>query len=160
VKRETPPGGNPAARSGRGGWASGFDGICTRALLGFRGCDREPELLAHSPGQESAHAMRLPASRFHQLSQGRSIGPLQQIEDGSGLTAVTGSTGLFRGLGRFLRRAGLLLGRLPLLGRNVRAVCADVGLFAAFGFSVGAFAVVSSVIVVIVISFGGVSAIS
>ena len=61
-------------------------------------------------------------------SQRRALRPLQQIKDIRRLAPVAGNAGLLGGFGSFLRRAGLL-GRPPLLGRNVRAVCANTGPF-------------------------------
>ena len=130
IQRRTPPGNYPAAQSGQARRESGLNGIATSALIGFDGCDREAELLADSAGQKTAHAMRLPASRLHKFREGGALSPFQQIEDLRCLAAIPCALFL-GGLGRFLRGAGLL-GNLPLLGRNVPALCANTGLFCGF----------------------------
>ena len=130
-KQETPPGGNPAARNGRSGWESGFDGVTSLAVLDLGGCDGQSHFLADGPREKAAHTMRLPSRRFHQLGQRGSVGPLQQIEDRGGLAALPGLTRLFRGFGGLLCGAGLL-GRLTLGGPNVGALLASAGLLAGF----------------------------
>jgi hypothetical protein len=84
IQRRTPPGKNPAARNGRDSRESGLDGVGSLPVLDLGGRYRQSEFFAHGPGQEAAHAMRLPGSRLHQLGQGRSVRPLQQFEDRRG----------------------------------------------------------------------------
>ena len=64
------------------------------------------------------------------LVYGIAPGALQQIEHLRGLAAIPAAFFL-GGFRRFLRRAGLL-SCLPLLERNVRALCANTGLFRGF----------------------------
>ena len=133
-KRGTPPGWYPAAQSEKDGRELGIDGIGTFPALSLGRSDSEAQLLADGAREKAAHTMRLPAGGLHQFGQRGSVGPLQQIEDCRGFTAFPGLARLFRGFGGFLYGAGLL-GRPPLLGRNVRAVCANTGLLLGLRFS-------------------------
>jgi hypothetical protein len=112
----------------------------TRVMAPAVGVPQLPEVEPVSGDQSSpvrsdrpkpADGMRLPASRFHQLFGSYASRPLQQMEHDSGLAAVAGAGGVLRAFGRFLGRAGLLP-RLTLLGRDVGATCASVGLFGGF----------------------------
>jgi len=131
TRRGTPPGFLPAARIGRGGRESGLDRVSPLTVFDLGRSYSQAQLLADGARQKAAHTMRLPASRLHQFGEGCALGSSQQIEHLLRLAAIAGSTRLFSGLGRFLRGAGLL-GRLPLLRRNVRARCADTSPFRGF----------------------------
>ena len=84
--------------------------------------------------------MRLPPGRLHQFLTGNPARPLQQVQDLGGLAPFAGTLGLCRGLGRFLRGAGLLLPALAFLGAT-GARCGAPGAFLlALGFAPVAFA--------------------
>src|SRR5260221_7901482 len=56
--------------------------------FGFDRRDVQAHLLAKAPGQEAAHAVRLPAGSFHQGLEGRPAGTLQQVENLGGFAAL------------------------------------------------------------------------
>jgi hypothetical protein len=109
-RREKPP----EAESGGSGkeWLCGlsFNRVVALPVLGLRGRDSEPELLPHSPRQESSNAVRLPAGSFHQLRQGSSLGPLQHFQNLGGLAAIAATGSVLGRIGRFLSGLGLLSG--------------------------------------------------
>ncbi len=121
-----------AARREPGGaqwteWAeSGLDGIRTLAISALVESTVRPIFLLRSP-KGSHERVGLPARGLHQLGQRGSVGPFQQVQTLAALLPSRCALSL-GGLGRFLRGAGLL-GRLPLLGRNVRALLANRAFF-------------------------------
>ena len=89
-----------------------FNRINAVACFGFGGFDVEPVLLGGG-GEESAHAVRLPRGRFHDLRQGRPLGPSDQFQDFRALALGARRADLFcrGGLGRLLTGLGVLLRR-------------------------------------------------
>jgi hypothetical protein len=150
-RREKPPGLNPAAEREADWFGSVFDRVGTLAVLRLGRGDLQAHLLADGAGKEPADAVGLPVGCFHQTLKRGALRPFQQIEDFSRLATVAGGTGLFSGLGRFLRGAGIL-GRLSLLRPNVRALWGNTGFLLAFGDSPAVVAAVpfSSVINVVI----------
>ena len=128
-KRGTPPNVNPAASRSGARSGLGFDRVAAFSVLALRGLDFDAHFLSERARKKSAHRMRLPAGRFHQLLSRRAAGTPQQIDNLGCLAAVTGGIGPLRALprfGRFLGGGGLLP-RLSLLRRNVGATCANTG---------------------------------
>ena len=76
--------------------------------------------------------MRLPTGRFHQFLGRYAACPLEQFQNLVRLAALAGALRFLRAFGRFLGRAGIL-GRLPLLLRNVGVLWRNTGLFGGFG---------------------------
>ena len=62
-------------------------------ILAADGLDLESHLFSQRPRNEAAHGMTLPLGRGHDLVQGGSAGPLQQVEDPRLLAALAGFTG-------------------------------------------------------------------
>src|SRR5205085_2786854 len=80
---------------------------------------------------EAANRVGLPVGGFHQILQGGSAGPFQQVEDLGRLAPLAGVFALFTGLSTFFQR-GSLLAWLGRLGRNVRLSCRGTGLVGGF----------------------------
>jgi hypothetical protein len=93
-----------------------IDGLLA-PVLALGGRYGQAHLLAQCPANEPSEGMRLPAGRLEQFLGCGSVGPLQQVEDRGGLTALPGV--LPGAPGRFLLRGGLLL-RLTLGRRGMR----------------------------------------
>lgn len=141
-RRKTPPDVNPAARKSRAMRDSGFHGVAPLPVFALGGHDGQTYLLPNRAGQEPPNRVWLPAGGFHQLLARNAARPLEQFENRLGLTAFAdplllarlpraGGLGFWARFGRFLGGGGLLA-RLSLGRRDVRATCANVGLFRGF----------------------------
>src|SRR5712691_1231294 len=106
-KRATPPSGYPAAWRGTELGGSALHGVAALPVVALDGLNGQSHFRTHRTGQEPAQGMRLPAGDFKQFLGSRAAGPLQPVQDLSGLAAVAGGVGLRRAGGRFLGRAGL-----------------------------------------------------
>src|SRR6266481_2387428 len=122
-----------SARAGAGITTSILSGdhVDALAVPPLSRLDRAAHLLAQGAADESAHAVGLPTSGFHDLGQGRAALPFQQANYGGGLAAVARYRRrrglLFLALGRALGGAGLLA-RLRFRGRALRRRCATLSL--------------------------------
>jgi len=105
-----------AAEAGRAGSRSATtllsDAVGALSVLSFDRFHFESHLLAQGAGNETANAVRLPASGFHNLREGSAARALQQVQDLLGFAALAGAFRLsFR---RFFGRLGTLLGGVGL----------------------------------------------
>ena len=94
-----------------GGWrkaawfGSGFDRIGPLAVLALGGCDLQAHFLAQGAADKSAHRMRLPTGRLHDLLQRGAARSLHQAEDRLGFAALADALlrGSFQARGLGLR---------------------------------------------------------
>ena len=110
---------------------SDFDGVAALTVLALGRCDGQAHFLADGPGQEAAYGMWLPTGSSHQILGCYAARPLEQFQNRVSLAACARGLGFLSGFGRFLRRCRLL-GRLPLLLRNVGALWRNTRLFGGF----------------------------
>jgi hypothetical protein len=134
MDKEKPPRRNPGGGECVPGWQSALDGVAAFSVGSLGGTDRETHLLAEDTRHKTPHRVGLPAGGFHEFLPAGAPGPPQQVENLGGLATLACSGGLFGRLRRhagsvaFCGRGGLLPRPRPGL-RNVRPVCANVGLF-------------------------------
>jgi len=136
--KEKPPRWNPGGPNGSPRWTSAFQRVTAFFALGFRRRDRQPHLLAHSPGQEPAHRVCLPAGGFHEFLERRAAGAPEQAEHLGSLGAWAGRGCLSGRLGGRpapvgLRRRPGLVARPGPDRRNVGPVCRDTRLLGGLG---------------------------
>ena len=140
----TPPGLKPAAgKAALGG--SGRDRVAALPVFSLGGGNRQTHLFAQGAANESAHRMRLPTGRLHELLQRGALRLPEHREHIGGLAAPArdcrrgrGLSLRFASLGRLLGPCALLsgrdlLGRRGLIGRDVRGLCADTAVQALNG---------------------------
>jgi hypothetical protein len=89
-KRTTPPDTFPAARRTRKRRDSGLDGVAALAVFRLGGLDRQAHFLANGAADETANAVRLPPSGFHQLLHSGSVPAFEQIQDFGGEATLVG----------------------------------------------------------------------
>src|SRR6266566_193947 len=74
-----------------GGGTSSFDRVASFSVRRFRGLDGEAHFLSHRAADETAHAMGLPFGACHEVLQGGSTGPLEQLHNLGRFAAPAGS---------------------------------------------------------------------
>jgi len=140
--KEKPPRRNPGGQSESSCWRSALDGVAALPICALGGGHSQPHLFANRAREEAAHRVRLPPGSFDQFLRGGTARSFQQVKDLCCLAAIAGSacrlaamasafTSLFADPAALLRGGGTLL-RPSLRGRNVRLLCASVGLFSGF----------------------------